>query len=176
MLDLFTDLAASLSAGNPTAFLSKFDRKVPGYEKLGENVSALTRQADIESYVDVVRNEGDDVKRGVEASWKMRAGPGAGVEVPRGEAGEELADDVAGARGVFRAVGDTQAGGPRYGQNSSSRSWPVENGQAGGNSVRWRLVMADTTAAASSYASAKMWSRSGLKLGFSSRRRRMPRR
>ena len=55
MLDLFTDLAASLSAGNPTAFLSKFDRKVPGYEKLRENVSALTRQADIGSYVDLIR-------------------------------------------------------------------------------------------------------------------------
>ncbi|HXK06359.1 MAG TPA: hypothetical protein VMS37_28445 [Verrucomicrobiae bacterium] len=72
VLDLFTDLAGSLSAGNAVDFLSKFDKKMPGYEKLSQNVTALTRQADIESYVDLVRNEGDDQKREVEANWKMR--------------------------------------------------------------------------------------------------------
>jgi len=88
VLELFTDLAASLSAGNSTAFLSKFDRKMPGYEKLRENVSALTRQADIESYVDVVRNEGDDAKREVEATWKMRIK--RGQEATAGPAREQV--------------------------------------------------------------------------------------
>ncbi|HTP32106.1 MAG TPA: hypothetical protein VMJ75_08040 [Candidatus Acidoferrales bacterium] len=72
VLDLFTNLAGSLSAGNAVDFLSKFDKKMPGYEKLSQNVTALTRQADIESFVDLVRNEGDDQKREVEANWKMR--------------------------------------------------------------------------------------------------------
>jgi len=72
VLDLFTNLAGSLSAGNAVDFLSKFDKKMPGYGKLSQNVTALTRQADIESFVDLVRNEGDDQKREVEANWKMR--------------------------------------------------------------------------------------------------------
>ncbi|HTS65145.1 MAG TPA: hypothetical protein VMH28_24145 [Candidatus Acidoferrales bacterium] len=77
VLDLFTDLAASLAAGNAVDFLSKFDRKMPGYEKLSENVTALTRQSDIESFVDLTRNEGDGQNREVEANWKMRIKTGA---------------------------------------------------------------------------------------------------
>jgi hypothetical protein len=72
VLDTFTDLAAALAAGNSVDFLSKFDRRMPGYEKLSRNVLALTREAEIESFVDLERNEGDDQKREVDANWKMR--------------------------------------------------------------------------------------------------------
>ena len=72
VLDLFTELASSLASGDSTAFLAKFDRKMPGYEKLRENITALTKQADVTSYVDLPKNEGDEQKREVEVTWKMQ--------------------------------------------------------------------------------------------------------
>jgi hypothetical protein len=72
VLDLFTELASSLASGDSAAFLAKFDRKMPGYEKLRENITALTKQADVTSYVDLAKNEGDGQKREVEVNWKMQ--------------------------------------------------------------------------------------------------------
>jgi hypothetical protein len=72
VLDLFTELASSLASGDSTAFLARFDRKMPGYEKLRENITALTKQADVTSYVDLAKNEGDGQKREVEVNWKMQ--------------------------------------------------------------------------------------------------------
>ena len=72
VLDLFTGLATSLASGDSTAFLAKFDPKMTGYQKLHDNIKALTKEADVTSYVDLVSNEGDAQKRQVEVSWKMR--------------------------------------------------------------------------------------------------------
>jgi hypothetical protein len=72
VLDLFTGLAASLASGDSAAFLSNFDKKMPGYEKLREHITALTKQADVTSYVDFATNEGDGQKREVDIIWKMQ--------------------------------------------------------------------------------------------------------
>jgi hypothetical protein len=70
--ELFTDLATNLASGDSVQFLSKFDKRMADYEKLRENITALTKQAEVTSYVDFASNEGDAQKREVELSWKMR--------------------------------------------------------------------------------------------------------
>jgi hypothetical protein len=80
VLDLFTSLAASLSANNASEFMSAFDRRMPGYEKLQGYVNALvgpklpddTFLINTENYVDVVSDEGDAQHRTVELNWRMR--------------------------------------------------------------------------------------------------------
>jgi hypothetical protein len=72
VLELVTGMAASLSAGNPKAFLAAFDPAMPGYQKLRDNVVALTGQAEVESFVDVARDEGDAQRRTVELNWRIR--------------------------------------------------------------------------------------------------------
>ena len=72
VLELFTGMAASLSAGDAREFLGAFDKTMPGYSKLRENVTALAAAGYIESSVDVVREEGDAQRRTVEVSWRLR--------------------------------------------------------------------------------------------------------
>jgi hypothetical protein len=69
--DLFGDMAASLSSANPEAFLTAFDKTMPGYQKLSDEVNALVRMFDVQSSVEFNKNEGDDQKREVEADWLM---------------------------------------------------------------------------------------------------------
>ena len=72
VLDLITSAAASLSAGNTAAFLAAFDPAMPGYEKLRANDTALERQAEVQSFIDLVEDEGDDRRRSVELDWVLR--------------------------------------------------------------------------------------------------------
>ncbi len=72
VLDLFTDVAASLSAGNVPRFLAAFDPGMPGYAQLRENVTALAAQGDVQSFIDPVENEGTNTARTVEWKWTLR--------------------------------------------------------------------------------------------------------
>ena len=69
---VITELAASLTARNAQEFLAAFDRNMPGYDKLRANVTALVSQAETQSYVDIVKNEGDDKARTLEITWELR--------------------------------------------------------------------------------------------------------
>src|SRR5438067_8291892 len=69
---VITELAASLTAGNAQAFIAAFDRGMPGYDKLRENVTALARQGETQSYIEIVKNEGDDKSRAIEMTWELR--------------------------------------------------------------------------------------------------------
>src|SRR5215831_17212065 len=70
--DVIRELASSLTAGNAQEFLRHFDRTMPGYDKLSANVTALVRQGETQSYVDVVSNEGDDETRTLTVTWELR--------------------------------------------------------------------------------------------------------
>jgi hypothetical protein len=72
VLDLFTDVAASLSAGNVKRFLAAFDPAMPGYAKLRENVTALIAQGELQSFIDPEENEGDESHRAVAWKWSLR--------------------------------------------------------------------------------------------------------
>jgi hypothetical protein len=70
--DIIRELAASLTAGNAQEFLRHFDPAMPGYEKLSANITALARQGETQSYVEIVKNEGDDQSRTMELTWELR--------------------------------------------------------------------------------------------------------
>uniref|UniRef100_Q023V3 DUF3828 domain-containing protein n=1 Tax=Solibacter usitatus (strain Ellin6076) TaxID=234267 RepID=Q023V3_SOLUE len=72
VLDLFTNVAASLSAGSVSQFMAAFDSAMPGYAQLRDNVTALIAQGDIQSFIDPVENEGTETRRAVEWKWKLR--------------------------------------------------------------------------------------------------------
>ena len=72
VLDLFTGVAASLSAGNVARFLAAFDPAMPGYADLRENVTALAAQGEVQSFIDPVENEGTQSERAVEWKWTLR--------------------------------------------------------------------------------------------------------
>jgi hypothetical protein len=69
---VITELAASLTAGNVQMFMASFDPSCPGYAELRNAVQALASQGETQSYVEVVKNEGDDRARTLEATWELR--------------------------------------------------------------------------------------------------------
>jgi hypothetical protein len=71
VLDLLTDVAASLSAGNAALFLKVFDPAMAGYAKLRENVTGLMAQGDVQSLIEPIEDEGDDRRRAVELEWTL---------------------------------------------------------------------------------------------------------
>jgi hypothetical protein len=72
VLDLLTDVAASLSAGNVSSFMSAFDSAMPGYAELRANVTGLIGQGDVRSIIDPLEDAGDDRLRTVELNWTLR--------------------------------------------------------------------------------------------------------
>ena len=67
--DLFTSMASALSAGDASAFLNAFDTAMPGYEALRAGVTALLREAEVQSSIELVEEAGDDGRRTVELDW-----------------------------------------------------------------------------------------------------------
>ena len=67
--DLFTSMAAALSEGNASAFMSAFAAAMPGYEALRAGVTALLREAEVQSSIELVEEQGDDRNRAVELDW-----------------------------------------------------------------------------------------------------------
>ena len=67
--DLFTSMASALSAGDAAAFLNAFNPAMPGYEALRTGVTALLREAEVQSSIEVVEEQGDDRSRAVELDW-----------------------------------------------------------------------------------------------------------
>jgi hypothetical protein len=72
VVDLFTDVAASLSAGNVSRFVAAFDPAMPGYAKLREDVTALLAQGEVQSFIDPVENDGTETERAVQWKWTLR--------------------------------------------------------------------------------------------------------
>ncbi|HYW45568.1 MAG TPA: hypothetical protein VE959_22080 [Bryobacteraceae bacterium] len=75
-------VASALSEGNAAACLSAFDSAMPGYERLRTGVTALLRDNDVETSIDLVSNEGDGRARTVESDWQMRLTPHGEVTTP----------------------------------------------------------------------------------------------
>ena len=70
--DLFTQMASALSEGNEVQFLTAFDRSMAGYQTLETNVSALLRQAEVQSSIEVLSDAGNGVSRSVELDWFLQ--------------------------------------------------------------------------------------------------------
>ena len=78
--DLVTRLAAALASANAYEFLGFFGSDMPGYSDLRVNIAALVAQAEVESGIDPVRNEGDAAARNVEVDWSLRLVGRAGID------------------------------------------------------------------------------------------------
>ena len=72
VLDLVSDAAGSLSAGDAAGFLKTFDRTMPGYSKLRENVTGLLALGDVQSSIDPLEDAGDDRRRTAQFQWSLR--------------------------------------------------------------------------------------------------------
>jgi hypothetical protein len=62
---------ADIPAANARKFMDAFDPAMPGYAQLRDNVVALEQGAEIESGVDLLKNEGDDRVRTIALDWSM---------------------------------------------------------------------------------------------------------
>jgi hypothetical protein len=53
----------------PANFLAAFDPRMPGFDQLRANVTALLQQGDVESSVELAGSQGDDRRRTLELDW-----------------------------------------------------------------------------------------------------------
>jgi len=60
-----------MPAANAAKFMDAFDPSMPGYAQLKDNVLAMEQSGDVESGVDLVKNEGDDRERTIEVDWLL---------------------------------------------------------------------------------------------------------
>ncbi|HWQ56402.1 MAG TPA: hypothetical protein VN442_22130 [Bryobacteraceae bacterium] len=72
VIDVFTDMAASLTDGDAAGFMRPFDPAMPGVDTLRARVEALVSQAEVLSSIEFLSNEGDGASRAVELDWKMQ--------------------------------------------------------------------------------------------------------
>src|SRR5581483_2938906 len=72
VIDIFADMASSLTEGNAAGFLKPFDRKMQGYEQLDANVRALAEQNDVLTSAEVLENEGSEQARDVKLDWLLQ--------------------------------------------------------------------------------------------------------
>ncbi len=77
VLEIFEPLASALSTGDVEGFLKPFDRRMPNFAALRDNVSALMARFDITSSIELMRS--DSAK--VELDWylQLRGKDAAGV-------------------------------------------------------------------------------------------------
>ena len=75
--DLLTQVASALSERDPAAFLEAFDPAMPGYRDLRDNITALLRNADVQSAIELESDEGNGQSRTMELDWLLRIRPEA---------------------------------------------------------------------------------------------------
>ena len=67
--DVVAATARALSGGKVELFLDSFDPKMPGFDKLRDNIAGLTAQADVSCNVEILQNDGDDSDRTLTLDW-----------------------------------------------------------------------------------------------------------
>ncbi len=67
-------MATDLSQGEVAAFLSHFDRNMPGYARLRELIRALTDQTEVGNSIEIASDTGDDRRRALELDWTLEMG------------------------------------------------------------------------------------------------------
>ena len=71
VLNVFTSAAEALINDDPASFLDSFDRNMPGYAALQNNVEGLLAAYDVGATIEEIADEGDDQKRTVELDWLL---------------------------------------------------------------------------------------------------------
>lgn len=75
--DLVTALAAALAEDNASGFLKRFDAKMPGFEDLSRDIPAMLQQANVQSSISPISNEGGESARKLQLDWELRLKPKA---------------------------------------------------------------------------------------------------
>jgi|SRR5579862_2961069 len=71
VLNVFTSAAEGLINDDSASFLDSFDRNVPGYAVLQNNVEGLLATYDVGATIEEISDEGDDQKRTVALDWLL---------------------------------------------------------------------------------------------------------
>jgi len=72
-MEVFRAVTEALANLDVDAFLDQFDRQMPDYEKLRDEIRELVGTAqEIGSTIDVITDEGDDEKRMLELDWLLK--------------------------------------------------------------------------------------------------------
>ncbi len=71
VLNVFSSAAEALTNDDPAAFLDKFDRNMPGYAALRNDIEGLLAAYEVGATIEVVSEEGDNDKRAVELDWLL---------------------------------------------------------------------------------------------------------
>jgi hypothetical protein len=71
VLNVFTSAAEALINDDPALFLDSFDRNMPGYAGLQNNVEGLLAAYDAGATIEVISDQGDDQKRTVALDWLL---------------------------------------------------------------------------------------------------------
>ena len=72
VLELFRDVAEALSANEPGDFMDHFDRMMPGYATLRDEVRALLDGSEVGSSIEIVTDEGNDQRRTLQLDWVLQ--------------------------------------------------------------------------------------------------------
>ena len=72
-MEVFRAVTEALANQDADAFLNQFDPKMPQYEKLRDEIQELFGMAqEIGSTVDVITDEGDELKRTLDLDWLLK--------------------------------------------------------------------------------------------------------
>ena len=71
VMDFLRTAAEALADQNGDGFLDHFDRNMPGFATLRDEVAVLAT-ADVESTIEFVSDEGDDKRREMQLDWVLR--------------------------------------------------------------------------------------------------------
>jgi hypothetical protein len=72
-MEVFRNVSEALANRDAEAFLDQFDRKMPQYEKLRDEIQELFGLTqEIGSTIDVINDEGDDSKRTLQLDWLLK--------------------------------------------------------------------------------------------------------
>ena len=72
-MEVFRDIAEALANRDADVFLDQFDRQMPGYETLRDEIRELLAVTqEIGTTVDVISDEGDEQKRSLELDWVLK--------------------------------------------------------------------------------------------------------
>ena len=69
VVDLFASIAAGLSNDNAAQVMSGFDNKMPDYDTLKTEISALLLSSVVSTSIEPLKDEGDEMKRSVDLDW-----------------------------------------------------------------------------------------------------------
>ena len=72
VIDVCAGMAAALSDHNVSAFMKNFDKDMPAYDTLKNQIQALMTGADLTSSIEPIKDDGDEAKRTADFDWYLQ--------------------------------------------------------------------------------------------------------